>query len=304
MKQKKILIDESVYDYLHYYNKDEAEEILLEILDKTKDLSGAYIKPLIQTLRRGNNKSKIVLAKCTSNQFYAVVKRMASGVLSPFSGFDAVSSLIVKMMEEDTAMYIGGRFSPIENDIVVVIDRVNGRVGSKYFLSVIYHELMHYASCNYTKDFKTIFFNMLFKYYINMFAIIQEVAHGKILDNNNKLARVFIKNMLIVEGSEVFYKKDKVKQSINSTYDMLYDIDSKSANVWATLFMDAYSVRKYEDLTQHVTYGAYQRSGFQVPSGLYHHYQELIFPSEVIAILSSSYPDKEEFINMLNVCFK
>lgn len=305
------IVTEDVTEYFRTLNDSETETVLKSIYDRVPSTSKKAIinKLLLVVLLKGSKQKKIILQECTASQFWAIMKGMASAVISPFSGFDAVSNAINYLREEGDALRIGGYYSSEDNYVRIVINNFGGVINDpEMFLYIVQHELYHYSAANKPYIFRSLFNPILMRFYTALFSYFQNLVGntGVDLKKAEACADIFVSHMLACERLNTKKKitdDERINKTINNVYNKMYAVDKRIADVWVTFLEDAYiGSRRYSDLIYTCLATAYDSSGFAIPE-LFRYFQELLFPSEVICIMSYVAIDKPEFIDMIKKVF-
>ncbi len=305
-------IFEAITDYFKPLNKKEAKEYLLKLYkDNSRRFRNVYLKTFFKCLLRGIDEEAVVLVICTSNIFRGFLKKMVSNILLPFSGFEAVSKIIISMRDEINALHMGGYFDPNENVVFAVVENPFKEIKNNEIelVYILHHELCHYTASNHNKEFKSLFKDKyLIPYYTELFKLMYTKVLGiddYDIDTCKKAANVLIDNLLERENYKNVKNTSKYdeKQYIMSCYNDLINVDPYIANTWANLVVDSFTVEKKADTTYYITSQAYKNNSWELPR-LFKHYQELLFPSEVIAVLAYILRQEKEFIDMLDLLFR
>lgn len=305
---EEITITENVSDYFEVLN-DEDASLILDIF-KNHIKKDEYTDTIFNAIKLGISKNKIVFVRCTSNTFKIFLKGMASSILKPFSGFDAVKNLIRNLEEEEHALYIAGAFIPKENIIRIVVDgqrisllqnNTNKMLSNKIFFTLL-HEFCHYMAANYPKKFSNLFSTKyLIPFYTVFFSLMNYyIVNRKSIDKDllSNFTKTFIAVALSCE--DLNFKSTK---PISYMYHKLEDIDSLLANAWYYSLEECFT--KLSSEFKHYIYGllyiTYKSLNIDDTRSFF--YQELLFPSEVICIASSYNYKQPEFIQMLKSLF-
>lgn len=301
---------EDVYDYFKPLDKKEAEEYLSRLYAKNnRRLRNNYLRAFFRCLLRGIEEGTLVLVICTSSVFRGALKKMASNLLLPFSGFEAVANIIQEMRSESLALHIGGYFDPKTNLVFGVIENPEEEIKGKgeKLVYILHHELCHYTSANHWNEFDSLFKDKyLIPYYQNMFKQFGELIEKDYDEKKcKKLSDILVKRML---ERERYYNmsqstKHKEENHIVLCYEEMKNIDEELANVWANLVIDSFTTERRMDITFNILYNAYLNNGWNLPKK-FKHYQEILFPSEVICVLAYILNEEKEFIDMLKILFR
>jgi hypothetical protein len=301
---------EDVFDYFKPLSKEEAEEYLDRLYKKnSRRMRNKFLYSFLYCMKRGIEEQSLILVLCTSNVFKAFLKRMTSSVLLPFAGFDAVKNIIEKQREESDALHIGGYFNPDENLVFLVIENSEEELKDRGEdqLYVLHHELCHYTAANHNRDFQRLFRKKYLEpFYNKMFENFYKLARKKpTSDEIDTLTKVLLDNLLereIISTTKSTSAREE-KNYVNKCFKELKEIDNEIGEIWGILVNDSFTIKKYQNIVLKLIYSTYTENGWNIPQ-MFLHYQELIFPSEIICVLAIILKEEPEFIEMLDLLFR
>lgn len=311
-EQYDLIYEATEYDYLVPLDPANADIFLKDIyMRNCRRLRSNFLRELFAALRRGTQNENIFLVKCSSSQFKSSIKNVVSNVLMPFAGFDAVKGMIKSLLAEHNAMHIMGFFNPDLNKLYVTVE--NPMFGDDIkaldddTFDIIIHEMCHYMAANDPKLFYQLYYELyLYPFYFKLFKKLKYYTSASdinmtIIDSDiDKIVNIFLTRML--KSERVISKKSVSKKHVGiylqETYDEIAKIDNDIAVFWSALLQDAIGLREYIRTTLHLIDSVYKDMGIKL-SNRFLFYQELIFPSEVIAIISSANKKQTEYLELL-----
>jgi len=299
----------------HYveFTKEQTLEYIEKLKEHNKIKHKTYLQKLFLALERGTKQNKVHFAECTANTFIAKLQYITGSVLLPFSGVVAIGSFIKKLQrylnEEDTALNalsMGGVYIARKNKLFVFVKTSNLNkytITSDRLLYVLVHEMCHLYAKNNMQHFKKLFQQKYLQpFYRSFFELIldniQETLPKDVLD---KYTNKYITSLLQFESTRNF-------KALNNMYKDLYKIQPKLTDILYNMFLDVYSDKKFNQQTKnmlrYIFYHIYTNVlNIKIPASFIL-YQEILFPSEIISIISYINYNKKEYLDMLDNIFK
>lgn len=255
------------------YSSTKLKNTFIEAIENQK-----ILKPVIKDIERLIDKKKIIPCYTEKNVISLVIKKTFSNAI-------------------DSGTY--GLYDQKRNKVYILFD-----ANVKYFMwadnkvlsAVVIHELIHYSAMNYPSKFYSTFKSDLETFYKKFFNLYLDVNSSKIdvfkiikfcikeFENINKFNRNSIfklskiyNNVLkdVIPDKQI--RKNEIVRILSVIKIYLINTDSFSSNVQRG---DPQTIKLLKSL-----YLAYQSIGLRNPSTL--PIQEIIFPSEIIAIQTS-----------------
>ena len=309
LKVKKIL--ENIFDSeldQHYreFTEDETKIYIQELRKlNSKRFRSNYLKALFEALYRGVDEQKIFFAECTASELMAKIQHMASSILLPHSGVIAVGPLIdwlYKKLTQNTsleALHIMGVFiSRKEKLFVFVNDKENEYWNDDKIFSILLHELCHMCAYIYSDLFHKLFYD---KYILPFFKTYFQTISKKF--NVNATEEDI--NFFAEKYSTELLKAEKTR-NVDSFNKVLRILNERNKKLTETCL---YVLNKMIDDDPHIEkmlneilFYCYHQSGMKIPR-IFNFYQEILFPSEIVCVVSLIYNKRPEFIQMLNSMF-
>lgn len=298
----------------HYieFDKQQTLEYLQKLKEHNKLNHKAYLQKLFSALERGVHKNKVHLAECTANEFIAKLQYITGSALLPFSGAIAIGSFINRLQkyltEEDSALNalsIGGVYISRKDKLFVFIKTSNlnkYQVTSDRLLYVLIHEMCHLYAKNNMQHFKKLFQRKYLQpFYRSFFEILLRNLNTSMPKGElDRYVNTYITGLLQFEI-------DKNLDNLDRMYKKLYDIHSKLTDVVYNIFLDVFSDDKFNPRTkailQYIFLHIYTNV-LKINISNFILYQEILFPSEVIAITSYVNYNQKEYLDMLDNIFK
>jgi len=301
---QEVSICENMTDYFEVYDSQKAKMFIKSLYDRNSHrLRSNWLDRMFVCLNSGVDRDTVHFAICEASVFKVLLKKMVSTPLMPFAGNNAVSGFITRLNEEKNALHTGGYYDPNNNLLFVVVENPLMEITDDGFFDILIHEMCHYFAANHAREFRVLFKEKyLVPFYTHLFKELQYAVRN---EHNEKTAatmgRAFAYHMLSLER---FFTNQQVSHSrmmkyVDRTYERLSDLDMEVAKLWYYLLLDAFELHKHKELDHAILSNCYNAIG--VPSSeLFLYYQELLIPSEVVAISSAFNKKQSEYTRMLN----
>lgn len=302
-------VDNEYGKYLRPMSMDDVEVSLNNIYYGNK--SDEFIKLFSETLFRGYKSNQIVFLKSDAEYFSGLLKYVFSLIIS--IGTLGLSRKFVKnlhdYLEDEINTYCVLGFWSFETNKLHVIfnDRYlkpvdNGIYINPHTLYITMHEMCHYFSGNYPVAYKGLFESTLFKFYTLFYKKNLLIKPEESL----KISTEYLNKFINVESKLLALSGEAMdKYYFNNLKEFSDDIisiagnsvnDRYVRNMNAVLTGNPYTV--YSDIKY--TYEKMGYGNFAIRSM---YYQEVLFPSEVICIISEIDMDTPLYKTMLKRMF-
>lgn len=297
-------ISENLDDYFKIVSPNQSDSLIAALMKDTKPA----LQPILDAMNRGIKSGKIKLVICTASSFSIMIKKLISIPFYFISVIPYFRDIVNKLYEEEESKSIMGVFIPKYNKVFVVVNyetlQYKHQTKENRVLLTLMHELTHYFFHNYNSEAISLFESRLLKFYTNLFRnIALDVKYpndDKTLSISTELAKTFLSHGLSFE------KDPNYSDYIEKCYKSMTAIDKTISNAWLfilTDFMENYVNSQYAKYINVLIYDTYSDSGYPTSWFSSFFYQELIFPSEVICMLSSHMIEDADFKKMLNMIF-
>jgi len=276
------------------YGSDKVDELFLKGLEKSKMFKGS-----IKNIQRAVHEQKLLPCFFDKGFHSFIGWKIFSSKPKTVNFFNPKTRKdeIIKVDSRKAFHDILGFYSPLHKRVAIVLSNnvnifsyvKNGKIGA-----LTIHELIHLSSIEKKEKFRSLFIEPLIRYYKNMFSItfnlkpelvkdkeIQDIVHVlfKIENSTNKNSphlKIYYKKLYELRKKSNF-SEDKY-DDVLSNYFLVIKIFQKNL----ALFFS--QIKKYNNILGPL-YIAYMES-FGIRVNNITCVQELIYPSEVIAVLS------------------
>lgn len=271
-----------------------------------------YLKTLFEALYRGVTIEKVYFAQCTASEWKAKLQYMAGSFLFPLSGFIGIGGLFKWLYNKTldntalSALHIMGVYISRKDKLFVFVnsDNVETWENDKIF-SILLHEMCHAHAVQNPKDFKRLFYKeYIHKFYLAFFTNLSELFFTE--NSSQKPDKNTITYFATTFGETLLQlEKETDVKILNSMYKDLNKKHRRLAEIVFALFYGVYIDfdQNIQPMLHAIFFMCYQQIGVTIPR-FFNHYQEIIFPSEIVCVASFVHNKRPVFLEMLNNIFR
>jgi len=319
-------IEEEVERYYKYLNEEESQLFLSRLINFNKDkLTDPFYSRFFAAIKRGSDNGDIFLIICTSNKFRSILKNMIGIPLIPFSGFKAIRDILVSLLEESIALSFGGIYDSDINKMFIILKNPAAKDFSKLKLDIMYklsdftqgylllHEMCHYFSANNHNDYINLFrakylepyYDTIFSEFARVF-LKKRLAQDVVVQLRNIFLDVF--ENTYVDRTIYRFTEEEFNKMLDVCNSKMNDIHDDFGDLWRFLVIilntdqTDYKILHYAERARSILRNAYKQNGWNISNKVYH-FQELIHPSEIIAVASIDQYRSSEYLQMLTKIF-